>query len=162
MGCSGSGTCVINCIVHHADGTSEAGAFTFPDWFGGATTNQILTANGGVSVTDLTSFDSVNSGNPKVYAENVELTNTTSAVTSVDLSFSAGGNGTILGVSGATSASAGFSPITMSSGYNEDMIVENTAANGVNPVEQAVQAAYNSGARSVTITPGTIRCRIPL
>ena len=46
MGCSGSGTCVINCIVHHADGTSEAGAFTFPDWFGGATTNQILTANG--------------------------------------------------------------------------------------------------------------------
>ena len=68
----------------------------------------------------------MNSGNPKVYAENVELTNTTSAVTSVDLSFSAGGNGTILGVSGATSASAGFSPITMSSGYNEDIIVENT------------------------------------
>jgi hypothetical protein len=59
---------------------------------------------------------------PYIYSLDAALTDTASAVTSIDFSWSSGnGHACILAVSGSTGS--GFNPITVT-GYNEDMIVE--------------------------------------
>lgn len=123
VACSGNGPVTINYTVHHADSTTDTGSFSTQDWFSGG--GQAVTVNGRLDVQSL-AFNSVGSGSPKIYSADVSLANTNSPVTSITLVYSSGGgHACIFGVSGSTGSS--FSPIGIS-GYNEDMIVEQTPA----------------------------------
>jgi hypothetical protein len=120
---SGGGGVTINYTVHHADSTTETGNFTTTDWFGGG--SQALTVNGRVDVSNVYQYWnwSTYSGVPKIFGADISLTDTSSPVTSIDLSYSSGGgHACILALSGSTGS--GFTPIAIT-GYNEDMIAEN-------------------------------------
>ena len=100
---SGGGGMTINYTVHHADSTTETGSFTTTDWFGGG--GQAFTVNGRVDVSNVYQYWnwSTYSGVPKIYNADITLTNTTSPVISVDLSYSSGGgHACILALSGST------------------------------------------------------------
>jgi hypothetical protein len=119
---SGGGGVTVNYTVHHADSTTETGSITSPDWFSGTTV--ALNVNGRVDVRTR-SFQSWGSGGPTASSQDVSLSDTGSAVTSIDLAWgSGGGNACILAISGSSGAS--FNPIAVT-GYNEDMIVEAAA-----------------------------------
>jgi hypothetical protein len=109
-------------LIHHQDGTTERNSFASPDWFNG--TSPAYTANGRVNVQTFL-FDSVSSGNPRLYSRDVPVTNKTSPVVSIDFTNGSvsGGNVGIFAVSGATPSSANWTPIAVT-GYNADMIVE--------------------------------------
>jgi hypothetical protein len=75
--------------IHYADGTSETGTLAASDWFSGGTTawathGRINVQNGGVQI--------FGNGTPWLYSEDVVLTNTTSAVTGIDLTFGSRNN----------------------------------------------------------------------
>src|ERR1041385_1592197 len=109
----------VGVLVHHQDGTFERGSFISPDWFNGV--SPAVTANGRVDVQSF-AFDSVNSGNPRLYSRDMALTNKTSPVISIDLtnaSGASGGNVGIFAVSGTTPTSSTWTPITVT-GYNAD------------------------------------------
>src|SRR5262249_14268807 len=68
-------------LIHHQDGTTERNSFSSPDWFNNSPV--AYTANGRVNVQTFL-FDNVSSGNPRLYSRDVPVTNTTSAVISID------------------------------------------------------------------------------
>lgn len=108
--------------VHHQNGTTESGSGSIPDWFTGA--SPAWTANGRVDVGTF-AFDSVNSGNPRLYGLDVTLLTSSSPVTSIDFNYVSGtGHGAIMAVSGSTGGT--FSPIAVA-GYNKDIVVEASA-----------------------------------
>jgi hypothetical protein len=108
--------------VSHADGTSETNSFLAGDWYNG--TNQAFTVNGRINVATR-AFDTVGGGNPRLYSLDVNLSNSSSPVTSIAFQLaSGGGHAGIFAVSG--SSGAGFTPIAVS-GYTDDMIIEATA-----------------------------------
>jgi predicted alpha-1,6-mannanase (GH76 family) len=111
-----------NYVVHHLNGSSEAGSGTIPDWFSGAA--PAWTANGRVDVGTF-AFSNVAGNNPRLYALDITLTIPTSAVTSIDFSYASGsGAGVIMALSGSTGGV--FTPIAVG-GYNEDLVVEASA-----------------------------------
>jgi hypothetical protein len=112
----------IGVVVHHQDGTTEKGSFSSPDWFNGA--SPAYTPNGRIDV-QIFAFNSVSSGNPRLYSRDITVTNITSPVTSIDLTNQSvsGGDVGVFAVSGATTASANWVPIAVT-GYTFDMIVE--------------------------------------
>ena len=130
LGMGGNGGDVINVQVNHQDGTSEPGTFGTPDWFGG-TSEIALIAGGRLSqVYNLNSETDGNSGdgkgNPRVYHREITLTNTTSAVTSILLTYSSGAGGShsdVMAVSGATTSGGAVAPIAVT-GYTYDFVVE--------------------------------------
>jgi predicted alpha-1,6-mannanase (GH76 family) len=101
---AGNGPVTVGCVVHHADGTTENKSFSSPDWFNKSPV--ALAANGRVYVNNST-VNSLGSGNPRLYAADVSLANTTSPVTSVQLSFSSGSanaNAVVFAISGGSSS----------------------------------------------------------
>lgn len=101
---AGNGPETINCLVRHANGTSETHSFVVPDWF--TKSPVAFVANGRVNVNTKT-VNSVNSNNPRLYAVDVSLSNGSSAVTNITLSFLSGGSGAnavIFAVSGGSSS----------------------------------------------------------
>lgn len=125
LAASGNGAVVVGYSVTHADGTSETGTFTSPDWFDSAAPAALI-ANGRVDAST-GAYANVDSGNPKLFGIDVTLSNAGSPVTSITLSFSSGGqtaHAGIFAVSGSSGAE--FVPIAVT-GYNQDMIVESTA-----------------------------------
>lgn len=128
-GSGGNGGCVVGVRVNHADGTSETGQFGSPDWFNGAS-NVVLIANERCASSVNFTYGNVNSGNPRIYFRDIALTNTTSPVTSIDLSYVSGPSNSrndIMAVSGATTAGGKVTPIDVT-GYTYDFIVEKEAA----------------------------------
>jgi PEP-CTERM motif-containing protein len=98
---SGNGSGTLTYTLHFADGATETGTFTSPDWFN-VTQNVAYVANGRVEPNDR-SFDAVNSGNPRVYEQAFNVTNTGANLTGMDLRWTgsaANTNTAILGVSG--------------------------------------------------------------
>lgn len=84
IGSAGHGPNTVNYTITHADTTTETGSLSVGDWFNGTAaynTNGRLTVNTGA-------FDNVNAGNPRLYAFDITLTNTTSPVISVGLTSS--------------------------------------------------------------------------
>ena len=85
--------------VHHADGSTEVASVAAPDWFNNG---PIAWYAGGRVDTALDDFNNVLTTNPRVFQEDLTLTNTDSAVTSIDFGF--GGSGAtrevVFGVSG--------------------------------------------------------------
>ncbi|HZQ47182.1 MAG TPA: LamG-like jellyroll fold domain-containing protein, partial [Verrucomicrobiae bacterium] len=94
---AGHGPVTINYSVNHADGTSETGSFNSPDWFNN--TPVAWTANGRVDVGNA-SFNSVNGNNPRIYAVDIALLNTTSQILNINLSTSSGGVAVVFALSG--------------------------------------------------------------
>src|SRR6266850_3800198 len=139
----------IGVLIHHQDGTAERGSFSSPDWFNVA--SPAYTANGRINVQTFL-FDSVSSGNPRLYSRDVALTNKTSPVMSIDLTNAslAGGNVGIFAVSGATPTSATWTPIAVT-GYNADMIVEVGAPHPV-PLTSATSATMANGTANTGTT----------
>src|SRR5260370_2388506 len=74
----------IGVLIHHQDGTAERGSFSSPDWFNGA--SPAYTANGRVNVQTFL-FDSISSGEPRLYSSNVPLTNKTTPVLNIILPY---------------------------------------------------------------------------
>src|SRR6267142_177608 len=139
----------IGVVIHHQDCTAERGSFSSPDWFNGATS--AYTANGRVNVQTFL-FDSVSSGNPRLYSKDIPLTNKTSPVISIDLTNAslAGGNVGIFAVSGTTPTSAAWTPIAVT-GYNTDMIVEVGAPQPL-PLSSATSATMANGTANIGTT----------
>jgi len=127
LGSGGNGGDVIAVKVNHLDGTFEVGSFGCPDWFNG-TLNVAIIANERANATSFT-YDNVNSVNPRLYFRDVTLTNTTSPVTSVVLSYLSGGAGShndVVAMSGASTLGGPVGPIDVT-GYTYDFIIEASA-----------------------------------
>jgi predicted alpha-1,6-mannanase (GH76 family) len=100
----GNGPATLSCLVQHANGTTESNSLTIPDWFNYSPVS--VAANGRVFVSSST-VDSLNSGNPRLYAADIPLTDTASPVTGIQLGFlsgSATANAVVMAVSGGTSS----------------------------------------------------------
>ena len=100
-GATGAGSGTDTVVVHYVDTTIQT--FTSlsgsigQDWFNGG--NNAFTVSGRLNPSD-GSFDQVGSGNPRIYEALLNLTNTTSPVTSVDITFTGSGHNVIYAISG--------------------------------------------------------------
>lgn len=82
---AGHGPATNQCVVLHSDGTAETNSFVAPDWLTG--NSPALAANGRVNINNRY-VDNLNAGRPCLFAVDIALTNTTSPVTNLALSFS--------------------------------------------------------------------------
>jgi hypothetical protein len=116
----GNGGGKIAYTIHHENGAAQKGSFACTDWFNGPMA--AYTAAGRINVSTF-AFD-MNPGNPRLYAWDVALTNTSSPVTSIDFVHVSGlGHAAIFGVSGSPRAGELFLPFLVN-GYNQDIVVE--------------------------------------
>ncbi|MDB6020465.1 MAG: hypothetical protein JWQ04_322, partial [Pedosphaera sp.] len=101
---SGNGPVTVGCAIHFGNGAVQNASFVVPDW--SAQTPVAFVANGRVYVSSKT-VNSVNTGNPRLYAADIALANTVSPVNSIVLTWQSGGSGAnavIFAVSGGSSA----------------------------------------------------------
>lgn len=99
---AGNGPVTVGCSIHHANGLVENNSFVVPDWF--TESPVAFVPNGRVNV-GTRNIDTLNSGNPRLYAADVTLANTNSPVTSVGLTWqsgSSGGNAVVFALSGGS------------------------------------------------------------
>jgi hypothetical protein len=99
---SGHGPVTNQCVVNHSDGTSETNSFISPDWYDDLP--PAFTAQGCVSVSTKL-LSALNSNSPRLFAVDLSLTNSKSAITNLWLSFGGGGNDShaiIFALSGTT------------------------------------------------------------
>jgi predicted alpha-1,6-mannanase (GH76 family) len=98
---AGHGPVTVDYQVNHANGTAEVGKFVSPDWFFNAPV--VFNAQGRVDVVS-GAFNNVNAGNPRLYSEDIALTNLASPVSNVQLTWdsgnSAGSVGAVFALSG--------------------------------------------------------------
>jgi hypothetical protein len=104
---AGHGPVTLDYAVSHADGTSETGSFVSQDWFSHVPI--AYDAQGRVDVQTGT-FSSVNGSNPRLYPQDITLTNSASAVTNLHLQWNTNNSGSrvvaILAVSGLPALTA--------------------------------------------------------
>ena len=159
----GNGGDGVTVQVNHLNGTHESGSFSVPDWFSSGTPGIALIMNGRLNQvynlnteTDGTGGDGL--GNPRLFHKEVNVTNTTSPVTSIVLSYASGqasSHNDILAVSGATPTSGGVvAPIAVT-GYTYDFIVEASAPMGGRVVSQTIVAGTNVWATDQTLDGDT-------
>lgn len=119
---AGGGSPTLDYTLHFSDGSSEAGTFTSPDWFGAADVATVL--NGRVNVGS-GAFESVDSGNPKLFSVDVPVANSASPLTRIELGATQAGtaHAAILAVSGAAAVGGEFTPLAIT-GFNHDIVVE--------------------------------------
>jgi hypothetical protein len=84
LGASSGGASAIDYVATHADGSTETGSLTIPDWFNASPV--ALNLNGRVNL-DNSVLDNINAGNPRLYGVDIAFSNTTSPVTKIDLTF---------------------------------------------------------------------------
>jgi hypothetical protein len=101
---AGNGPATLRCVISHTDGVLETNIFVSPDWFDASPA--AFAADGRVSISTKV-VDAVNSGAPKLFAVDVPLSSTASAVTNIILTFLGSGNAhaVVLAASGAPVAS---------------------------------------------------------
>jgi hypothetical protein len=110
--------------VHHQDGSVEIGTVACHDWLDAL--NADYTTSGRVDVNNFNIMD-LNMNRPGLYLRDVDLTNATSPVASVEFFYEAGaGHNAIFAVSGAAAAGEHFTAKRVS-GYNADVVVESSA-----------------------------------
>jgi predicted alpha-1,6-mannanase (GH76 family) len=150
----GQGPATMSCLVHHADGTTESNAITVQDWF--ALAPVAWYANGRVYVNNKT-VDSINAGNPRLYAADISLTDTGSAVTSIQLNYLSGNpsaNAAIFALSGGTSSlplaqddfnantAAGTAMLQQWNNPNDGLYLTTGWWNAANCVEAVIEDIY--------------------
>jgi hypothetical protein len=130
---SGNGGGNVNVRITHADSTIETNFVVCSDWFNGA--NPAFSARGRLNVVSggpdtQASITSTTDGygNPRWYSRDITLTNTTSAITSIQLYYGTGAANVHNQIYGLAGSSGGaWTPLAVS-GYTDDLIVE---SNGV-------------------------------
>lgn len=155
MGTSGNGATTLNYVVHHADSTTESGSLTLPDWFGPGTANEVMAVGSRVDALGI-NFQFPGSANgfsgnaPYLWSLDIPITDTASAVTSVDLTYTGGGIASILAVSTQTTGGGAFAPVAIS-GFNKDVVVE---AGAVSVVSPSVTDVINQSNGAINVTGG--------
>ena len=155
MGTAGNGPVGVNYVVHHADSTTETGSLSVPDWFGPGSASEVLAVGARVDALGI-NFQFPGSANgfagnaPYLWSLDIPITDTTSAVTSINLTYTTGGTATFLGLSSQTTGGGAFSPVTIT-GFNKDVVVEAGAA-GV--VSQSVTDTVNQSNGAINVTGG--------
>jgi hypothetical protein len=86
---SGGGSGNVNLTIHYAGGGTQNATISSPDWFNN--TPIAWSANGRVN-TALADFNNVNAGNPRLYQQDLTLTDTLDNVLSVDFGYGGTGN----------------------------------------------------------------------
>jgi hypothetical protein len=154
VGSGGNGGDVIGVRVNHADATFEVGSFGCPDWFGGTGIAFVAGGRCQSPVSFTTETDGTGpTGNPRIYFRDITLTNTTSPVTSIVLSYVSGqasSHNDILGVSGATTPGGPVGPIAVT-GYTYDFVVEAAAAKRGRVTSQVIVDGTNQWATTITM-----------
>jgi hypothetical protein len=151
LGSGGNGGDVIGVKVNHLDGSFETGSFGCPDWFGGSGVAWV--ANGRLQNTVTFTTETDGGSNPRLYFRDVTLTNTTSPVTSIVLTYvsgSASSHNDILGVSGAQTPGGPVAPIIVT-GYTYDFVAEASAAKRGRVVSQTIVSGTNVWATTQTM-----------
>ena len=157
---SGNGGGNVNLKIYHSDGTIETNFVACSDWFNGS--NPAFSARGRLNVVAGT-FDTQGSitttgdgyGNPRWYSRDITLTNQTSTVTNITLSYGTGGGNVhnqIYAISGLPSGGT-WQALTLA-GYTDDLIVESNGVpdghtispvTGTNATTQSMDSDVNTG-----------------
>jgi fibronectin-binding autotransporter adhesin len=128
MGTSGNGATTVAYTIHHADSTTETGSLSMPDWFGPGSASEVMAVGSRVDALGV-NFQFPGSANgftgnaPYLWSLDIPLTDTTSPVTSIDLTYTSGGILSILSLSSQTTSAGAFNPVVIT-GYNKDVVVE--------------------------------------
>ena len=118
---SGVSKNVLGYTLRHQDGSTQNGTFTSPNWYSAIA--PAWAANGLVNVASFVLSD-INSYNPRLYSVDVQVANTFSPITSVQLSLSNGiGHTVVFAISGAPVGAGPFVPLDLC-GYMQDLVVE--------------------------------------
>ncbi|MCX8108570.1 MAG: hypothetical protein N3G20_07185, partial [Verrucomicrobiae bacterium] len=120
----GNGGCTFRYTVYRADGSSESGTANSPDWFN-VPNNIIWIANGRVNAQNYT-LNNYNSNNPRLYAVDVNLSESPSPITRIQFDYVSGnatGHSCIMAIAGATVPGGPFTPV-LGTGYTADIVVE--------------------------------------
>jgi hypothetical protein len=150
LGAGGNGGDVIGVRVNHADGTFEVGSFGSPDWFGGT---GVAYTVGGRCQSPITFTTETDGNNPRIYFRDVALTNHTSPVTNIVLTYTSGSGSShndIMGVSGATTPGGLVTPIAVT-GFTYDFTVEASAPSRGRVVSQTMVDGTNVWATTATM-----------
>jgi hypothetical protein len=138
LNASGNGPVTIGVVIYHADGTSETNSFTSLDWFNGA--SAVVSCSGRVAV-DTKQFNNVPvpfvaGGVPRLFANDITLANTVSAVTNIVLTdTNASGRTAIFAISG----SAGNASYTVSLvGNGNYELIANQLDHGSNTLNEVL------------------------
>jgi hypothetical protein len=152
LSATANGSVTIGYDVNFTDGTTESGTVIAKDWFGN--TPVALTANGRVNI-DNSLLDNVNNNNPRLYASDFALANTTTAVTSIVLTFVDGGansRAVIFAVSGSSGAVAPTfdAPLQAVKGNIGDAITLTATASGTSPITYQWQKFTNGAFANIS------------
>jgi hypothetical protein len=132
LSAAGNGPVVMTCNVMHQDGTSELSTISSLDWFAGNNTNTpadghpcvfAVAPNARVSVSQNSGFNVTGSTGCRLWATDLPVTNTASAVTNITFTFVSGGRCCIFAVSGDAGTGSGCQPIAVT-GYDADSVIE--------------------------------------
>jgi hypothetical protein len=107
---AGHGPVTNQCVISHTNGSTETNVFVIPNWFDSSPAAFI--ANGDLNL-NIRMIDSVGANNPRLYAADVPLANTLSAVTNVAFAFIGGppnSHAAIFAMSGLSSQGTGVRP----------------------------------------------------
>jgi hypothetical protein len=158
---AGRGPVTNECVINHANGLSQTNTLIVPNWFDGLA--PVFVSNGsldlGTRIVDSTS------ANPRLYAIDIPLANTVSAVTNVVVTFKGGppnSHSAIFAISGLSSQTSGPRPVlTISKGpggilqitsTQPGQLQSTTALGGANTIWQT--EGLISGTMTIAPTPG--------
>lgn len=83
LGAAGNGPMTVQLTVHHSGGADEHLNLTVPDWFNGSV-SPVIDCNGRVAV-DTAYFSNIKGADPRVFANDIALGDSTDPVTSIDI-----------------------------------------------------------------------------
>jgi len=159
---AGRGPVTIQCVINHANGSSETNSLIVPNWFDNSPI--VFSPNGAINL-DTRIVDSVGANNPRLYFLDVPLVNSVSPVTNVILAFTNGGansHAAFFAMSGSSGQSTSTRPvlsISILSGGNlriatsqSGQLQSTSALNGTNTVWQ--NEGFIAGAIDVSPGPG--------
>jgi len=159
---AGHGPVTNQCVISHANGSTETNVFAIPDWFD--TSPSAFIGNGAVNL-NIRMVDSVGANNPRLYSVDVPLANTVSAITNVTFTFAGGAaisHAAIFAMSGQSSQGTVSRPtlsISVIAGNSlqittthPGLLQSATALNGISTSWQDEGAI--SSTRTITPTPG--------
>ncbi len=109
LGAAGNGPATIACQVHHADGSSETNWFVLSDWL--SASSAAYTISGRINIDFRTVDLTTASG---LFASDITMSNTTSPVTSLELSYAGGAAGShavLFAISSSSSSTSSGRPV---------------------------------------------------
>jgi len=159
---AGHGPVTNRCVINHANGSAETNVFIIPDWFDGSPA--AFVSNGDIDL-NIRMPDSVGAGNPRLYAIDIPLADSLSAVTNVTFNFaggSANSHAAIFAMSGLSGQGTGSRPalsISTVAGGNLQIsttrpgqLQSTTALKGTNTIWQ--DEGIISGTLTISPAPG--------